>query len=170
MRAEPLLRLFPRAWRVRYGEEFLATAGNQSLGTQQVVDIVACAIDAWTSSEVRRAAREVRADLVPEGEPMTKRCMTVCGNAGVEWNRRDAWLAAATMIGGSILFSAAGILAKRYGSEVTGQVILGLAFPASLLLSFPFLYLKGKSWRTQLVLVGVPLLVLVAIGILSHYI
>lgn len=55
-------------------------------------------------------------------------------------------------------------------SEVTGQVILGLAFPASLLLSFPFLYLKGKSWRTQLVLVGVPLLVLVAIGILSHYI
>jgi hypothetical protein len=46
MRVENLLRLYPRAWRERYGEEFLATVGDGALGVQQTVDIVSAAIDA----------------------------------------------------------------------------------------------------------------------------
>ena len=38
MRPEALLRLYPRAWRERYGEEFLATIGPEALGPQQVID------------------------------------------------------------------------------------------------------------------------------------
>ena len=54
---ERLLRLYPRAWRERYGEEFLATVGHGALHVQQVIDIVAGAIDAWLSADVRRATR-----------------------------------------------------------------------------------------------------------------
>ena len=46
MTASQLLPLYPRAWRDRYGEEFLATVGNGALHVQPIVDIVAGAIDA----------------------------------------------------------------------------------------------------------------------------
>ena len=37
MTAEQLIRLYPRAWRDRYGEEFLATIGDKALHLQQVM-------------------------------------------------------------------------------------------------------------------------------------
>ena len=58
MRPETLLRLYPRAWRERYGEEFLATIGPEALGPQQVIDMVSGAIDAWLSADVRRATSQ----------------------------------------------------------------------------------------------------------------
>jgi hypothetical protein len=63
--AERLLRLYLRAWRERYGEEFLATVGHGSLHLQQVIDIVSGAIDAWLSADVRRATRA--GGIAPDG-------------------------------------------------------------------------------------------------------
>lgn len=57
MTSDRLLRLYPRAWRERYGEEFVATVGKGRLHVQQVIDIVSGAIDAWLSAEVRNATR-----------------------------------------------------------------------------------------------------------------
>jgi hypothetical protein len=170
MRPEQLLRLFPRGWRARYGDEFLAVAGNEHLGPRQMIDIAACAIDAWTSSEVRRATREFRSDGSPGEQLMSKTLMTSCGSAGVALNRRDAWLCALAMIGGSFLFSIVGILAKRSGFEAAGETLVSIAFTGSLLLAMPFTYLKGKSWRAQLLLVGLPLLLLVLISLLAQLI
>lgn len=48
MTAERLLRLYPRTWRERYGDEFLATAGDDRLSWRHALDIVSGAIDAWT--------------------------------------------------------------------------------------------------------------------------
>lgn len=47
--AECLLRLYPRAWRERYGDELLALVGRGALRPQEVIDIVSGAIDAWLS-------------------------------------------------------------------------------------------------------------------------
>ncbi len=167
MRPRQLLRLFPRGWRERYGDEFLATAEDKDLRLQQVIDIAACAIDAWTSPEVRRAIRRVRADGISGESLMLNKLMTSCGSTELVWNRRDAVLAALALIGGSIFFSGLGIVVKRAGFELTGEALVGVAFPGSLLLSMPFTYLKGKCWRTQLVLVGLPLLLLLLICFLA---
>lgn len=170
MRARQLLRLFPRGWRERYGDEFLATAGDKDLRPQQMIDIAACAIDAWVSPEVRRATREVRADVAPGENLMLKKLMTSCGSTELVMNRRDAVIGALALIGGSILFSLAGIVAKRNGFEGMGEALLSMGFFASLLFAMPFTYLKGKSWRTQLVLVGLPLLVLVLIAFGAQFV
>lgn len=95
---------------------------------------------------------------------MSKNLLMSCGSTQLALSRRDAWLGALAMIGGSILFSIAGIAAKRMGFPRAGETILSLAFFASMLLAMPFTYLKGKSWRVQLVMVGVPLLILALIG------
>lgn len=97
-----------------------------------------------------------------------KKLMTSCGTAAPEWSRRDAWLGALALGGGSILFAAAGVLAKRKGFTATGEALVALAFPASLMLSMPFTYLKGRSTRTQFLLVGLPLVFLVLIAVLAH--
>jgi hypothetical protein len=164
MRSSQLLRLFPRGWRARYGDEFLATTGDEPLRPRQIVDIAACAVDAWLSVDVRRAART---DPDSGGDLVTKKRWASCGNTAVALSRRDAWLGALAMIGGSILLSIAGIAAKRSGFEMAGEAILSLAFFASLLLTMPFTYLKGKPWRVQLVMVGVPLLILALCGWLA---
>ena len=163
MRASQMLRLFPGRWRERYGEEFLATAGSGHLRLTQVIDIAVCAVDAWFSPEVRRATRAARVELVLGEKPMSKQLVTTCGRLDLQ--RRDAVLGALAMIGGSLLFTAAGIVLNRSGYEDLGEGILGMAFFAALLLSMPFTYLKGRCWQTQLALVGLPLLILVLIAV-----
>ena len=41
--ARALLRLYPRAWRARYGDEFLTLVEDQGLSWRGVVDVVAAA-------------------------------------------------------------------------------------------------------------------------------
>lgn len=168
MRAEQLLRLFPRAWRERYGEEFLATAGDERLRFSQVIDIVACAIDARSSREVRSVTRGGDANAV-EGECiMPRKLLTSCGSTVPLASRRDAVIGALVMIAGSFVFSAAGIVLKRRGFVAAGESLVSVAFFASLLLMMPFTYLKGRSWRVQLVLVGLPMLLLVVIALFAQ--
>jgi hypothetical protein len=45
-----LLRLYPRAWRERYGDEFLALLEQEGLRPGVVVNVVAGALDAWLTS------------------------------------------------------------------------------------------------------------------------
>jgi hypothetical protein len=47
MRVSALLRLYPRAWRARYGEEMLALLDDRPHGARDRVDLVRGALDAW---------------------------------------------------------------------------------------------------------------------------
>jgi len=123
-------------------------------------------LDAWTSAEVRRAARAGRTPLTPGGALVTKTCMTACGAAS-KTSRRDAVISALAMIGSAFVFTTLAYVARRAGHDRAGQALAGFAFPASLLCAMPFLYLRGRSWRTQLVVVGVPMLILAAIAVAS---
>ena len=167
MRAESLLRLYPRAWRERYGEEFLAMLGDEPLRLAQAIDVVAGAVDAWTSGEVRRATRAGGVGTGNGGgSAMTKKLIPSCGGAVLAPTRRDEMLGALAMIGGTLVFTAAGVAAKRGGLDAFGDTLLSVAFFAGLLLMTPFLYLRERSWRVQLALVGLPLAVLVGIAAL----
>ena len=148
MRAETLLRLFPRAWRERYGDEFLALVDDRSLGVTEIVDVALGALDAHLTSTTRAAAMEASGGSM---SVVTKACGR---SAKVEIPRRTAMLSAALMIGMSILMSAAGTLARRSGWPDAGEFLLSMAFPASLMISLPMLYLRNHSWRVQAVIVG----------------
>jgi hypothetical protein len=47
-----LLRLYPRAWRDRYGDEFVALLEKEGTGPRVVVNVLAGAFDAWVSPKV----------------------------------------------------------------------------------------------------------------------
>jgi hypothetical protein len=66
-----------------------------------------------------------------------------------------------------VIFSVAGIVARRAGWSVMGEVLLSLAFPGSMTLSMPFWLMKGQPWKAQVVIVGGTLTFLTAIGYLS---
>lgn len=167
--AERLLRLYPRAWRERYGEEFLATVGQGALSLQQVMDIVSGAIDAWLSADVRRATTAVRA-APSGGEPMKLKSMMICERTKLRYTKRDSLIGAGVMIGATLLFLLLGIAAQRDGWVATGEILKSLAFPGSLTLSMPFWLMKGQPWKAQAVILGGTLALLVAAGCLASLI
>lgn len=160
-RAAGLLRLYPRAWRERYGEEFLATAGNGALRPQVVFDIVLGAIDAWLSADIRDATRAYRVATNGGGLPMLKSMMT-CGSASSRMTTRDGLVGASVILVTTLLFSAVGIAAKRAGWPVTGEILKSLAFTGPIVISMPFWVMKGQPWKAQAVIMGGTLLILVA--------
>jgi hypothetical protein len=154
MRAVHLfLRLYPRAWRRRYEAEFLAAIDGRALTTQDAIDILAGAIDAWWSADVRRVTHALP-PATPVGDSMTLKSLFLCQPAASRYSTRDALIGAFVMLGATAAFLWSGIALGRSDWPVTADILKGLAFPGSLALSMPFWLLKGQSVKAQLVLVG----------------
>jgi hypothetical protein len=168
MTARRLLRLYPPAWRERYGEELLEVVGQDSLTLQQGIDLVSGAIDAWLSADVRTATRAAGAPA-PGGSTMTVRTL-LCHSSGVRYTTRDSLIAAAVMIGLTAAFSALGLGLKYSGWTAASQIVLNVAFMASMTLSLPFWLMKGQPWKAQAVIVGGTLTLLIAIAALAPFI
>lgn len=162
--AQQLLRLYPRAWRARYGSEFLETAGPERLGAQQVIDITMGAIDAWLSADVRRVAG-VKSQW--GGTPMTVNAAFRCSDTRLRMTTRDSLVSAGVLIGASLVLSIVGIWANRSGYHDAGEILKGLAFPVSLLVSMPFGVMKGQPRRAQGFVLGVCFVILLALGYVS---
>jgi hypothetical protein len=160
-----LLRLYPPAWRERYGEEFLAMVGPGALRAQQVLNIVSGAIDAWLSADVRRATVAPNTTGKEGGSMMLK--ALVCPNdQTASYTTRDGLIGAGVMLGSTALFTTIGLVARRNGWPATGQMLLNFGFMFSLTLSMPFWALKGQPWKAQAVIVGGTLALLLGIGCL----
>lgn len=171
MTADRLLRLYPRAWRERYGEEFLATIGDGALRLQQIIDIVAGAIDAWVARDVRRATRARSGAPAPEGDNMDATMKTICSRGrNLRYTKRDALIGAGVMLAVSLTGAIVGVLLSRQGFSTAGEIVTSNAFFAALVLSMPFWLLKGQPWRAQAVLVLGTLTFLTAISYLAFLI
>lgn len=152
MTAAGLLRLYPRAWRERYGDEFLATAGAGRLSVQQVIDIASGAIDAWLSSDVRNATRAI-STATNGGSTMTVRTM-ICRKSDARYTTRDGLIGAGVMLAGTIALLVMAIVLRRAGWPVADEMVRSLAFPLSMTISMPFWLMKGQPWKAQWVIVG----------------
>lgn len=168
-----LLRLYPAAWRARYGEEFLETVGDVGLHPQLVIDMVSGAVDAWLSADVRRSLRDPRDERLaetpkPGGRPVSTRTLISCGNSRSRMSTRDALLGAGVMIALSAVSAMLLVVARRQGwSDSSIAILQMIAFPGSLVLTGPLTFLKGQPWRAQAVFTVVPLALLVVIAYLS---
>ena len=165
LRLTDLLRLYPRRWRERYADEFIATVGHDKLRAQQVIDIVIGAIDAWLSADVRHAT--LGAPVAPNGGPMTVKAVLMCQRTNSRFTTRDSLIGAGVMVAGSAIFSVLGLAARRDGMHVIGEILINVGFLGSLTLSMPFWLMKGQPWKAQVVIVGTTLTLLVAIGYLA---
>jgi hypothetical protein len=80
---------------------------------------------------------------------------------------RDGLIGAAVMIGATVVLVVLGIAARGNGWVTLGEVLKGIAFPAALVLSLPFWLFRNRSWRTQAIVMGPTLVLLIAIAWLS---
>jgi hypothetical protein len=171
MRREHLLRLYPRAWRERYGEEFLAMLGPERLQVQQLIDIVCGAIDAWLSADVRRATAAFTATTAraraAKGGPMMLKSLMICERNQVRYTTRDSLIGAAVMIGASLLLMLAAWTANARGWTVARDVLSDSSFLVALMLSLPFWLMKGQPRRAQAALIGGSVTVLTALSYLA---
>lgn len=166
MLTERLVGLYPRAWRERYAEEFLATVGPGPLHPQQVIDIVSGAIDAWLSADVRQAIVAPHT-ATNEGARIMLKSLMVCERKQVRYTPRDSLIGAGVMLGATFILTMAGLAARRNGWTTTGEVLVSVGFLVSLTLSMPFWLLKGQPWKAQAVVVGGTIAFLVAITVWS---
>jgi hypothetical protein len=99
--ARTLLRLYPRAWRARYGEEFLAFVADAGLSWRAVADVVAAAgaervraLAALLREEIDGTTPPVIVGSRPFREALAETCLFMAlvaltvvalGTAGVPW-------------------------------------------------------------------------------------
>jgi hypothetical protein len=167
MTADRLIRLYPRAWRERYGAEFVETVGPQRLHPQQVMDIAMGAIDAWLSADVRRSAMGSAAGATQAGGPMVSISKFACAGSKARMTTRDGIMSAAAMLASTLVIMTVGVMLRRSGNRDLGEAVISLAFPVSLLVSMPFGVMKGQPPRAQALVLGVTFAILLAAGYIS---
>lgn len=165
LKGSRLLRLYPRAWRERYGDELLEVIGDRPLSMQQAIDVVTGAVDAWLSPDVRRAVQANRRPHPSGGATMLK--SLICADAGVRFSPRDSAIGAGVMLAWSALFAVLMVAVSRQGFDTAATILLPIGFPGAVVVSMPFTYLKGQPLKAQAVVVGGLLAILAGIAYLT---
>jgi hypothetical protein len=152
-----LLRLYPKAWRNLYGDEFAGILAAQRMSPRLLLDIIGGAVDARLQPQVRSKEGDVMAMT------LLKRCA-----AGPELSQRDQKHAAIAMVAFSFVFGGLYILAAYLyrGSELVDALGI-MVFPASLIVSMPFTSLKAHSTTAKIVTVGGLLAILAGLSYLA---
>lgn len=151
-----LLRLYPRAWRRRYGDEMRELLADQRLSPRTIADLVAGAIDARINPQVRAGSQPA-----PQQGVASMMKATICNPAGV--SAQDQWKSAGWMVGGSLVLTLIAVLLKlQIGPNSLSEGLIYAAFPASLMLSSECTYFKRYSPAARLTMsVGGALLIIV---------
>ena len=153
-----LLRLYPKAWRNLYGDEFAGILARQRLTPRLLLDIIGGAVDARLQPQVRTA----------EGDTMTRNLLKRCAASGPQLSKKEELLGAAAMIGFSLVFAGLYIWASYvYRDNEMVEAFGIMAFPAAMIATMPFTYLKGQSRTARVVTIGGLLLFLAGISYLA---
>lgn len=145
------LKLYPRAWRDRYGDELSAMVGHRRLSLGSAIDLIAGAIDARFT----------------KGAKMPSILKTACLTRNDPQTIADGMRGAAVMILSTLVFLAAGVAANRSGWHQVGEFLKGLSFPFSLALMSHFMYLRRQSAAAKWIITGGTLTFLVIIAVVA---
>ena len=159
-----LLKLYPRAWRRRYGAEVEEIVASQPRSFQLVMDLLAGAIDARWTPQVLSQRVERAASVAAEGPHMIQQLMSCRVTARM--SGRDRWLSGALTIGGSLVVAA---ILMAGGDDPVVETFALVMLPGVWHVSTQPFYLRGHSARAKLVLIGGPLVVLTAIAVATIY-
>lgn len=171
-----LLKLYPRAWRKRYGDEMAELLRNESLSPSLVIDVLAGAVDARLNPHLASSAPHDRPPETKENGTMLARMLQLrCAGHGLTLSVREQRLSDALMIGSALVLTAAWMwVAVTYRGPLVRPYVLSfvqLPFFVSLILTMPLRSLRGRSRATQAILMSACFVVLVvwcvAVGFLA---
>ena len=164
-----LIRLYPPAWRRRYGRELAELVAAQPASFGTAVDLVAGAVDAWFNPQSSTAA--VAADAKGTGAMVSKMLNLRCAGYGSNVTTADARKSAAVTIGGTLALVAVltGAI-SLYGENPYFESLMAMGWLVPFLFSQHYTSLKGRPGRVQAVLIGGPAVIVIAIALGSAWI
>jgi hypothetical protein len=145
------LKLYPREWRARYGDELSAMVGDRPLSLGASFDLIAGAIDARFTKGTKMPAILKSACLTRNDAP----------------TKAESLRGAAIMIVSSLALLGLATFAKREGWPETAEAVTGMSFPVSLVLMTHVMYLRKQSFAVKAVITGGTLTFLIGISILN---
>jgi hypothetical protein len=153
-----LLRLYPRAWRARYGAEFAEILEEQPASLGLVIDVIAGAVDARLSPQPHTTlkANTTSRPTTKRGEMMTtESLMARCRAGGPNLSTRDGMFAGIGMLVASLIGATAYIwLSYRYHHVPAVDAVGYTTFPAIMLVYAQLAYLRSRPAATQAVLIA----------------
>jgi len=153
MTARQLLWLYPRGWRERYAEEFVAFLGDRQLGVGEWIDIVSGAVDARLSPEVRRATARAGSQGGEETMSVLQALKRrECGESTASIG--ESLVGAAVIIFGTMACVAAGNWLTGLGQAGWGELLQTSGWLFLFVLVANTVFLKGQSWRVRALFVG----------------
>jgi hypothetical protein len=167
-----LLRLYPPAWRRRYGDEVAEMLAGRPFSPGSAIDLVAGAIDVWLHPSATLAAA---AAAQPEAEEKTMpnriARLNCAAMLGPDVTKADHQKAAAVTIGGTFVLTLAWMAVRaRVGDNDYSDALSVLPFIVSMLFSMRYTYLKHRPASVQAAFVGGFTLVVAAILLASGWV
>ena len=159
-----LIRLYPPAWRRRYGRELADLLAAQPASFRTAVDLVAGAVDAWLNPQSSTAA--TTAEAKGAGVMLPKMLQLRSAGHGPDVTWEDSLKAGAVTIGGALALVVALTWAiARYGRNPYVDSLLAMGWLVPFLLSQHYTTYKGRPARVQAALIGVPAVIVMAIAL-----
>jgi hypothetical protein len=151
-----LLKLYPRIWRRRYGDEVADMLADRGFSLRVAIDLVAGAIDVWLHPSVTLAAATAGQSKTEEKTMLNRIMKLDCGAMlGPDVTRADQWKASAAMLGGTVILTLAWMAAHaRIGDNTYVDSLSIMPFMVPLLVSMRYTYLKGRPGSVQAVFIG----------------
>jgi hypothetical protein len=134
-----LIRMYPREWRRRYGDEMRTLLEADGLSLRTVADLIGGAIDARLNPQLAAANTE-------ESEAGGKKMMKAFCGVPAHTSPAEPWRAARWMIGVTLALTLASLLLQlRVGPNSFSESLWYSAFPAALMMSTPYTYSSRYS-------------------------
>jgi len=164
-----LIKLYPPAWRRRYGRELAELISTQPASFGTAIDLVAGAVDAWLNPQSSTAA--MAADAKGAGAMVPKMLQLKCAGYGPSVTKADNLKAVAIVIGGSLLAALAYTWATaRYGKDPYLESVFFVSWLVCFIFSQHYTTLKGRPALVQAVLIGGQTAVVTAIALAAAWI
>jgi len=148
-----ILRLYPRPWRRRYGDEVAAMLERRSFSLHTAVDLIAGAIDVWLHPSATMAAATASHE---RENTMTNRIAGLsCALTAPDVTRAEAWKAAGVTIGLTVVLSLAWMgLHVRVGDNPYTDSLSMMPIVIAYLVGMRYTYLKDRTWTVQAAFIG----------------
>jgi hypothetical protein len=163
-----LIRLYPPAWRRRYGRELAELLAGQPRSFSAAVDLISGAVDAWLNPQSSTAASD--GHVKGAGVMLPKMLQLRCAGHGANVTAADNRKAAAVVIGGTLVLVLAVMAAiARYGKNPYLDSLLTMGWLVPFLFSQHYTTYKGRPARVRAVLIGVPAVIIMGIALGSAW-
>ena len=135
MKPQTLLRLYPRAWRERYGDEFVALLEKEGTPPRVVLNVFAGAFDAWVSPGSR-------GDMAVEG-PLGPKVLWIDRGAAARKFEPGSW----PFLAGAMV---AGLVVHGIGQLVHPGRMFPISFLAGFMAAWQLWLFRSFSARTRI--------------------